>query len=438
MSARMTTPPPPASMPAVPDTPRFGAFHDNYEPYPQTRAATRRLQNAQNSQKSAKTPTPATPSRASHITLASGVKVKRPVFTGTAFSGADYTPPTTIAKKRTIHFEDEYNGLTFRSSKEQSSSRTAAEMFATPSRSPQKKKIETIEGIGHVSRTLFVDRHAKASDAMPSPRKRNKYSDILGVTKDEPITIYTDSKEMIPEIDNSTDNPFYGPGRRTTAGDNLRSRKRSHEEADEQEKKNGAMYMFRNKKCSHEEADEQKKKNGAMYMFRGKKFFQEFASSDEEGDDVDDEVADELAASVPKRLRGPVTRSTLKPRRLFVEEVDEEAETDIEEDNKVSASPVKQKQTPAKARAEKGLKTPRTNKILPISPPSTMQTSTRFKDEVAAVSKGRASFSSTGSHSKEFQSWQSTVTPHGEKRSRDISPTPDAGRHSKRLRSHAS
>lgn len=248
MSARMTTPPPATSMPAVPDTPRWG-YDDNYEPYPATRAATRRLQSAQKTEKAG---VPATPRKSSHITLASGVKVKRPVFTGTAFSG---TPPATQAKKsgRTIVFEDEtklnLNGSP--SKKVQPKASTGTGMFATPARSPEKKKVENIEGLGSISRTLFSARHAKLEDAMPSPRKRGKYADLIGGASKEPIAIFTDSKEMIPEKDNSIDNPFYGSGRRHAAagGALKKSRKRKAGAFEEEVKKTeteskGAMYML--------------------------------------------------------------------------------------------------------------------------------------------------------------------------------------------------
>lgn len=154
---------------------------------------------------------------------------------------------------------------------------------------------------------------------------------------------------------------------------------------------------------------------------------------------MDDDFAAELDATVPDRLRGHNLRSRgLQPRILFPtaaqitakkqkeQEVkqqqsvtDEEADTDIEEAHVA---------TPAQKVVEKGLKTPRAAKVVaPLSPPTTART-TRSKDVRSDVTS--ASFTSTGSYSQEFQSWQS-VKPQGRKR--DHSVGDDAGTH-KRLR----
>lgn len=157
---------------------------------------------------------------------------------------------------------------------------------------------------------------------------------------------------------------------------------------------------------------------------------------------MDDDFARELDSYVPERLRGPITRSRdLKPRILFPSaaqvaakhqkeqqsqhNTDEEADTDIEEVH--AAAP-----TPKPKVVEKGLKTPRAVKIIaPLSPPTTART-TRSKD-VRSDDIASASFTSTGSHSQEFQSWQS-AKPQSKKR--DADDKIDVSNH-KRIRSHA-
>lgn len=220
MSSRMSTPPPTRQLPAMPQTPRWGAFEDNYEPYPATRAATQKRAAA-----TAATPAPATPRKSA----ASSIKGKKPVYTGTAFSGgSSYTPPSTIAKKRTYKLSRLGDDLDADKDGSGSPARflsTSAVKFGTPS-TPEhtpctvKKGMtksdsnNSINSLGSISRNLFASR--LEDDAMPSPRKHVKYGDVLGEVEEEEIHIFTDSKERIPEADVSLKNPFYGPGRRVS------------------------------------------------------------------------------------------------------------------------------------------------------------------------------------------------------------------------------
>ncbi len=167
---------------------------------------------------------------------------------------------------------------------------------------------------------------------------------------------------------------------------------------------------------------------------------------------MSDDLADHLDASVPTRLRGPVTRSAIKPRLLFpsahqriskaqreklkreITTSDEEADTDIEEDNKAAPSTVKVVETEI---VEKGLKTPRAKKVVaPMSPPTTIARVTRSKD--VHSDSGVASSFASSSHSEEIKSWHSrgSPTPHGKKRDHSVSADADAGSH-KRARNHA-
>ena len=84
-------------------------------------------------------------------------------------------------------------------------------MLPTPAKTPRKKAL--IPGVGATGRKLFPV-HADANDFIPSPRKKksNRHIGFSLDTFDEEqdkIEIYTDSKDRVPELDESEDNPFY-------------------------------------------------------------------------------------------------------------------------------------------------------------------------------------------------------------------------------------
>ena len=117
---------------------------------------------------------------------------------------------------------------------------------------------------------------------------------------------------------------------------------------------------------------------------RGKKIFRKFTDVDETGslgqDDSDDV---QLTESLPENLRRPLTRSSIRPRLLFLTpgqtkakemrsqatEDEEEAITDIEEQHGVS--------TPMD-HLDEAIATPQAPKFAPSSPPTTART-TRSK-----------------------------------------------------------
>jgi hypothetical protein len=94
-------------------------------------------------------------------------------------------------------------------------------MLPTPAKTPQKPPTEENKAdIKGIARNLF---HGDA-EVLPSPKKTraNKYTlDSFSADDggEDPIQIYTDSHERIPEVDASSDNPFYGhqPASRETA-----------------------------------------------------------------------------------------------------------------------------------------------------------------------------------------------------------------------------
>ena len=112
----------------------------------------------------------------------------------------------------------------------------AGTMLPTPAKTPRKPSVKNEAEIRAVARNLFVpftltddDRDAVEHEELeatastdpaaifPDSKKRKpkKYTGLslqsfTAVEVDEPIEIYTDSHERVPEIDASADNPFLG------------------------------------------------------------------------------------------------------------------------------------------------------------------------------------------------------------------------------------
>jgi hypothetical protein len=108
--------------------------------------------------------------------------------------------------------------------------KTATSMLPTPAKTPRKQPDEKFEaGVRAVARNLFAG-DASTSDAVASPRKR-KAKTYTGVSLDsfraedleDEIPIFTDSRDRLPEVDHSAENPFYG----STAEDQQPSTRRS-------------------------------------------------------------------------------------------------------------------------------------------------------------------------------------------------------------------
>lgn len=86
----------------------------------------------------------------------------------------------------------------------------AGGMLITPAKTPQKPSTQhTRDKIQAVARSLFNE-----SDAMPSPKKARTQQYVLDSfsanNTEDPIEIYTDSHERVPEVDQRAENPFFG------------------------------------------------------------------------------------------------------------------------------------------------------------------------------------------------------------------------------------
>jgi len=236
MVNRMTTPPPRSGI-QTPPAPKHGSFEDDYDVYSPRKSS--RI-SSQRAQRAAATPSPDLTShnvRGSAHSSPSSSKKKG------ASAGNHGSPPLTIAKKRStvvsgvrenrrvsgaLTEESAASAATVldlspkkddgpKASRHPSTAYRNGSMLPTPVKTPQKSPKKSSPAINRIARKLFV-RPASAEDAMPSPKKaRKSYSgfSLDSFTADDetaPIEIYTDSSERIPEVDLSTDNPFYGPG----------------------------------------------------------------------------------------------------------------------------------------------------------------------------------------------------------------------------------
>lgn len=211
-------------------------------------------------------------------------------------------------------------------------------MLPTPAKTPRKRVLHS-ESIKSTARVLFAPRPTVEE---ATPRKAKKYSKnvfSLNSFEEDPesskIEIYTDSKERIPTADEDDDeeNPFVikkGKGKAKS-------------------KTKAKPTPQRKKDVKTEEMEEAvNREEGMIFLFRGKKVFRKFHEdnpSDAPTEEDEEASADELQllrAAGPEARR-PLTRSSIKPKLLFQEEIrqrklengdftedEEEATTDIE------------------------------------------------------------------------------------------------------------
>lgn len=220
---------------------------------------------------------------------------------------------------------------------QQPSLNLATNMLPTPAKTPRKKPVQPA-AVQAAARVLFPSRPDTVEDAMPTPRKRrNKrhvgfslYSSMEDdgeAVSENPIEIYTDSKDKVPELDPSEDNPFYDQHHQTVASAEPCITKGS--------KKRKAEHSI---DASKEIEEAFNREEGMVYVFRGKKIYRKFPNDGSEHNDVNN-IGDSERESSTMR---PLTRSSIKPRLLFPTKQqtrertastidDEEAPTDIED-----------------------------------------------------------------------------------------------------------
>ncbi|KAI1777312.1 hypothetical protein F4818DRAFT_409919 [Hypoxylon cercidicola] len=406
----ISTPSPPTRV-HTPGSPKFG-YNDSWEPYTPRKSARISAQRANHrtpsprasSQRRSRASTKPT-SDASTPTKTSPQKKRQPAMDSVRRAQGAFTARDTSATSSSQH-----------KSKPSTTTARGFTMLPTPAKTPQKQPDEKMKAnVRAVARNLF----SHESDTVATPkRKSKKYS---GLTLDsftaeeiiDPIEIFTDSRDRVPEVDNAGENPFYGDYVATPVQTRAKGKQVSIPGEGKQDMD----------KVLHRE-------DGIVYVFRGKKIFRKFSTGEEEesashidGEDVNAEFG---TATSRKRLR-PVTRSSIKPRLLFPPEQkdkqpadmatheDEEAATDIEEHNMedVEEDQMEEPVTPVKGVDQK-LSTPVAPKFALSSPPSTVRT-TRTTSKVHADS---TPLKPPKSHSP-FDGWRrskSRAGPHGQKR----------------------
>lgn len=228
----MATTPPLRAIVHTPSTPLHGARYDSYERC-SARKNTRR--STQHSKRAAQTPPPPSFNFANQVTSSS---TTRDVLNGRHIahtysppSSASTSPQKKLLRSRKVVDPAKMDGTkpsfghtsfqptqdaTFESSLHPPTTTIAPKMLPTPAKTPCKKTL-TSTTIANAARVLFPARQDAVEEAMPTPRKRRKpMGSIFGGSREEGdtiiegrISIYTDSKERVPELDTSEENPFY-------------------------------------------------------------------------------------------------------------------------------------------------------------------------------------------------------------------------------------
>lgn len=245
----------------------------------------------------------------------------------------------TLARKNATHRHKRRSRKQF-TNYEQSS-------LLTPAKTPRKRRVDDVST---TARVLFpTSRPVTIEEVVPTPKRARKPKNLYTLESfaqhaddnSEKIAIYTDSKDRVPTPGaNEEENPFLtkkGKGKARAAPSRTKK-------ADPKTEK------------MHEASS---RDEGMVYIFRGKKVFRKF-HDDKDSDGAEDQLEDDISADdmqvrrqIGHEARRPLTRSSLKPRTLFQEEIrqrniangvdddDEEALTEIEEH--IAATPSRKK-----------------------------------------------------------------------------------------------
>ncbi|KMQ44237.1 hypothetical protein A7C99_5973 [Trichophyton rubrum] len=344
----MTTTPPSSSAIRTPPTPRYGSRYDNYEPYSPRRS--KRIADQQHLfSGSAATLDASTTGLVKEHALRRDQELHQLGISGRAtyspphsqvsspkrrserldMNSPSLSPPPKNSRVRSKPLSSSLPHSSSSSSSSSSyrstmdantnSSLAANGMLPTPAKTPRKKQIEDL---GPTARTLFSSSSKPAQDpAAMMPKRSKKYSGFSlesfetdpQQARQEPIAIFTDSRDRIPQVNNSPDNPFRSkpadgePSSSKLSADAGKGRKL--DESSRKRDKNVDKAIRRD--------------DGLLYVFRGKKVFRKFKPEVEEEEDDDDDLGllasrSELTSESIPRIR-PLTRSSIKPRVLFPE-----------------------------------------------------------------------------------------------------------------------
>ncbi|KAF4987697.1 hypothetical protein FGRMN_10223 [Fusarium graminum] len=407
------TPPPPSHI-RTPPTPRLG-YQDNWEPFTPRKSA--RI-----SSQRTRTPSPGAstrPSQSPHTARKSNkhlsAAIPSPMPHKKRMPGSDYVRRAT----ENMQGETSRDGAGRRPHERSSSSLFAASgMLPTPSKTPQKPPSEKKTAhIKSVARNLFS---SDADEAALTPRKRplktysgNSLESFAVEEVEEPIEIFTDTRDRVPVRDVSQENPFITSENPFLSDAPRPERTKRHDRRKVKVPGEGI-------KTVDELAD---RKDGMVYTFRGKRFFRKW--SEHEIEDRDELQAAEEDPEA--HLTRPLTRASIKPCLLFQkaktdEQIEEEeAATDVEDLEEELDIPA----TPSIFKKERA-NTPEAPRFAPASPPSTRRvtrSTNKLGDEMTPIKP-------PGKRSP-FDSWRrtkETVKSPSRKRSGESIDTRDTKR----------
>ncbi|KAK2802701.1 hypothetical protein FQN51_004225 [Onygenales sp. PD_10] len=322
----MATTPPPRTI-RTPPTPRHGARFDPFEPYSTRQSA--RLAKRHTSRGSPGLSTPSSPDSLTRADLSTdGQKCHNNPNGFSPPQSAQNSParrsPRTAkdasqdtqrhslfdnTRRQTSHLFHSTAETANNSSKSSSRHTTlTANMLPTPAKTPRKK---TVPNPSAVARTLFNHRQQHLDPEMPTPKRQKgkkfkgfsleSFNAELDNEEKDKIVIFTDSRDRIPEVHETADNPFIS-----------RPDEAEPSTPDTADEGQGTKRDEKVEEALHRE-------DGMLYVFRGKKTFRKFNSDTDEEDETDLG----LLASRPDLLDGPLprvrplTRSSIKPRLLF-------------------------------------------------------------------------------------------------------------------------
>ncbi|KAJ9610520.1 hypothetical protein H2200_005297 [Cladophialophora chaetospira] len=325
------------SRPQTPPTPLHGPAYDRRPTRASSRIAARQTQSTPDapqvfqSEAPVTTPKSSRPSRSRKAppgihSPESTPKTKAPrsvQIISPSSPDTDFLPTKSMARSKT-HLQP-------------SSSTTISDgMLPTPVKTPRKKAVNKAN---NAARALFQDNHAMV-EFEPSPRKNRKGKRYNGFSLESfsaenadggQIQIYTDSRDKVPVPDTGRSNPFV---EHSVNGETSTSRKVAG--TSKRRKVSGEK-----KKIDPQVAAAIEEDDGMVYVFRGKKVYRRFDDEDDEKEEIDSDdlgLLDNSPESNVKSLK-PLTRRSIKPKRLFQTEAqkkarevqeEEEALTDIE------------------------------------------------------------------------------------------------------------
>ncbi|KAI1343065.1 hypothetical protein F5Y15DRAFT_371982 [Xylariaceae sp. FL0016] len=433
-SVAFTTPSPPGTV-HTPNTPKHG-YSDNWEPYSPRKSAriSEKRANARTPSPRSAAHQPTRTSRKSNSNFStpahSPTKKRMPAMDTVRRASATLTAQGAASAADSLGINPQPDNKSLLPGAATQSSA----MLPTPSKTPRKQPDAKAELASRaIARNLFG---GELELAAPTPKKKKakKYTGLTlesftAEAVEEPIAIFTDSRDRVPEVDDGAENPFYVSDSAPAVEEPVKRRS----------KRKQVTVPGEGKKTIEEAV---KREDGIVYVFRGKKIFRKFSDAydldndEEEIAEVEDEVVGEDSGPVSRSR--PMTRSSIKPRLLFpprekgkdivkpsLEE--EEAATDIEdhvlEDAQDDGLDVLE--TPPDLAAEKP-DTPKAPRFAPASPPSTVRATrraTKLQDEDSPLKK-------PGKPRSPFDGWRRSKSrggePHGQKREGETLSRPSA------------